>query len=246
MIQKSQDSVGFPCKNINRVGQNQGSTIRFLGNYKKKGEGLSSSARELTVEVFLIKIIVGLEDRNMGTTRPSSYRLNRFFDWLIRRAFQDLRIKEPTVARYVADLLARFARAENLYKIRDLQGRRLETVVEMLLEATMMAELGPDLEKEREIYKHTGDYILFMSGIFREYVEKNGFLGYYLQEGERAYQVVFDMDVKLQRPAYLFLELARRFEFYSGALHYMKKAFFKETGGDDPFLGFAGQLEILA
>ena len=98
----------------------------------------------------------------MGATRPSSSRLNRFFDWLIRRSFQDLRIKEPTVARYISDLLAEFARTENLYRIKNLQGRRLESMVEMLLEAKRFEELGSDLEKEREIYRHTGDYVLFI------------------------------------------------------------------------------------
>ena len=182
----------------------------------------------------------------MGATGPSPSRLHRFFEWLIRRSFQDLSIQEPTVAHYISDLLTGFARSENLYKIKSLHGKKLETVVELLLEAERMEELGSDLEKEREIYKHTGDYILFMSGIFREYVEKNAFLRYYLEEGERAYQTVFEMDLKLYRPAYVFLELARRFEFYSGAVHYMKKTFFKERGSDDPFLDFAGQLEIMA
>lgn len=181
----------------------------------------------------------------MDTPETSLSRLRRFFDWLVRRGFQDLGIREPTVAGYIADLLADFARTENLYKIRGLQGRRPETVVELLLEASKVAELGSDLQKEREIYKHTGDYVLFMSGVFREYVERNAFLGYYLQEGERAYQLVFDMDIRLHRPAHLFLELARRFEFYSGAVHYMKKTFFKERGSSDPFREFAGQLEIL-
>jgi hypothetical protein len=150
------------------------------------------------------------------------------------------------VAGYIADVLTDFAHAENLYKIRDLQGRRIETVVEMLLEATRRRELGSDLRKERDIYKHTGDYVLFMSGIFREYVEKSAFLGYYLQEGERAYHVVFDMDLQLHRPAYLFFELARRFEFYSGAVHYMRKTFFKDRGSNDPFLDLAGQIGVLA
>ncbi len=161
----------------------------------------------------------------------------------MRRSFQDLRIKEPTVARYISDLLAEFARTDNLYKIRDVQGKRLETAVELLLEARLTEEIGSDLQKEREIYKHTGDYILFMSGVFREYVQRKSILGIYLQEGERAYQAVFDRDIILYRPAYLFLELARRFEYYSGAVHYMKKTFFKEGGGEDPFVDFASQLE---
>jgi hypothetical protein len=181
----------------------------------------------------------------MITTESGSLRLNRFFDWLIRRSFQDLRIREPTVACYITGLLAEFARTENLYKIRNLQGKRLETVVGLLLEAERVGEIGADLEKEREIYKHTGDYVLFMSGVFREYVERNAFLGYYLQEGERAYQGVFNLSIRLHQPAYLFLELARRFEFYAGAVHYMKKAFFKETRTVDPFLDFAGQLRIM-
>jgi hypothetical protein len=50
----------------------------------------------------------------------------------------------------------------------------------------------------------------------------------------------------LETPAYLFLELARRFEFYAGAIHYMRKAFFKEGRSVDPFTDFIGQLEILA
>ena len=50
----------------------------------------------------------------------------------------------------------------------------------------------------------------------------------------------------LQTPAYLFHELARRFEFYAGAVHYMRKAFFKAGRSVDPFMDFIGQLEILA
>jgi hypothetical protein len=163
----------------------------------------------------------------------------------MRRSFQDLRIGEPAVAHYIADLLAEFARTENLYRIRDVQGRRLETVVELLLEAKRQEEAGSELEKEREIYRHTGDYILFMSGIFREYVERQAFLGFYLQEGGRAYHTVFELNLMLHEPASLFLELARQFEFYAGAVHYMKKAFFRERGSRDPFTDFAGQLEVL-
>jgi len=183
--------------------------------------------------------------RTMAATRSTPSRLNRFFDWLIRRSFQDLRIGEPAVAGYIADLLAEFARTDNLYKMRDLQGKRLETVVELLLEAKRREEVESELEREREIYQYTGDYILFMSGIFREYVERQAFLGFYLQEGERAYRTVFELNLMLDQPASLFLELARRFEFYSGAVYYMKKAFFRERVAQDPFVDFTGQLEVL-
>jgi hypothetical protein len=178
-------------------------------------------------------------------TKPVSSRLYRFFDWLIRRTFQDLGIREPTVAQYIAELLAEFARTDNLYRIDELQGERLETVVEMLLAAQNLEAEGPALVKEREIYKHTGDYILFMSGLFREYVEKNAFRGYYLREGQRVYGKVFDMDIMLHRPGFLFHELAKKFEFYSGAVHYMRKTFFVDRPSGSPFADFSRQLEIL-
>jgi hypothetical protein len=181
----------------------------------------------------------------MAMTLSTASRLNRFFEWLVRRSFQDLRLGEPAIAQYIASLLAEFARTDNLYKIKDAQGKRVETVVELLLEAKRQEEFGSEIEKEREIYQHTGDYILFMSGIFREYVERQAFLGYYLDQGGRAYETDFELNLMLHEPASLFLELARRFEFYSGAVHYMKKAFFRDRGSRDPFVDFAGQLEML-
>jgi len=35
--------------------------------------------------------------------------------------------------------------------------------------------------------RYVGDYALFMSGLFRPFVERGGYLGYYLDEGARAY-----------------------------------------------------------
>jgi hypothetical protein len=40
----------------------------------------------------------------------------------------------------------------------------------------------------------------------------------------------------------LYSELSRNFEFYVGALNYMKKALFREPGGGDPFLDFDYQV----
>jgi hypothetical protein len=84
-----------------------------------------------------------------------------------------LGIRNTEIADYIALLLANFARTENLYRIRDFRGRRLETGVEMLLEANL-SWYSEQWDREKEIRKHIGDYILFMVGIFREWVEKRG------------------------------------------------------------------------
>ena len=157
-------------------------------------------------------------------------KLYRFFQQAVRSSFYDLGITAPEITYYIAEVLTEFARTDSLYKIRDAQGEKLTTIVDMLLEASISY-------REREIKKHIGDYTLFMSGIFREYVERRGFLGFYLEEGRKAYFSVFDFN-----KSFLFWELAKDFELYSGALDYMRKTFFKGLKGKDPFSDFAYQI----
>ena len=177
-----------------------------------------------------------------GTSIP---RLLAFFNWLTRRSFWDLGIRDTEIADYIALLLANFARTENLYRIRDFRGRRLETGVEMLLEANL-SWYSEQWDREKEIRKHIGDYILLMVGIFREWVEKQSFLGLYLEEGRKAYQSVSQHHRAFYRPgSRLYSELSKDFEFYVGALNYMKKTFFRDHGGGDPFFDFDHQLRRL-
>lgn len=170
--------------------------------------------------------------------------LKRFFHWLTLRTFQDLQIQDREVADYVSDLLASFARTERLYGIRDAQGRPLEGVVEMLLEL----ERSPaGIREERDFFQEMGDYLLFMVGIFKEYVESHGFLEYYLTEGSRSYRRVWELEQGLLSPkTRLFERLWRYFEYNAGALHYMRKTFFRETPTGDPFDSWHRRVLLLA
>src|SRR6202011_4883634 len=124
------------------------------------------------------------------------------------------------------------------------QGRRLTSVVEMLASQTGAPQTRARVLGERELRKYVGDYTLFMSGLFRTFVERGGFLDYYMEEGKRSYQTVSELDVALYRPGFLmFEELSRSFENYSGALDYMRKCFFKPAPSQDPFAGFAEKIE---
>src|SRR5882672_998964 len=113
--------------------------------------------------------------------RRAFMELRRFFEQAIRASFDDLAISDDRVAGYLADLLTRFARTEQLYP----PGRsvpRLETVVDMLLDAqAVWREDSPYFEPEQElaIRRHIGDYTLFMMGIFRERVERLASTGHY-------------------------------------------------------------------
>ena len=182
---------------------------------------------------------------NVRKTAPQGYeKLRDFFQWLTLRTFQDLQSSDREVADYLSEMLARFARTDRLYRIRDAKGRVLESVVEMLLE---LEGFTSGIEKERDFCQHMGDYILFMSGLFREYVEGHGFLNYYMEEGPRAYRRVWEVEQGLFRPtSRLFERLWQRFEFNAGALHYMRKTFFHEPRDDDPFDAWRRRVLLLA
>src|SRR2546428_10383244 len=102
--------------------------------------------------------------------------LRRFFDQAIRTSFHDLAIGDDRVAGYLADLLTRFARTEQLYP----PGRavpQLETVVDMLIDAqAVLREDYPYFQPEPEmvIRRHIGAHTLFLLGAIPRRVKSLG------------------------------------------------------------------------
>lgn len=168
--------------------------------------------------------------------------LKAFFGKLVRISFFDLGIEnEANIATYLTDLLSDFARTERLYKIRDSEGRQIQTVVEMLIKDQAESQEKP--EWEREIRKHIGDFTLFISGIFRDYVRSGSYLNYYMDEGAKSYRFVsrFDLERGRGNPI-VFSKLSKNFEYYSGALDYMRRVYFKAEKAGDPLSIFATQI----
>jgi hypothetical protein len=168
--------------------------------------------------------------------------LRRFFDRAIRASFADLSLHDDPAAPYLADLLTRFARTENLFP-RGAAVPRLETVVDMLLEVQAAwrddtSTFGP--EREVNVRRQIGDYTLFMTGVFRERVERIASTGWYVSQGKRAYHFVFEHDRAAAREdASIFRRLAERFENYATALDYARRVYFTAQSGSPVFrLGF--------
>jgi hypothetical protein len=83
--------------------------------------------------------------------------LRHFFNGLVRRRFDaDVRLPDARLAAYVSGLLVDFTHVDNLYRIRDACGRRLEDIGEMLLESHPLLEAG-SFDREREVRRHVGD-----------------------------------------------------------------------------------------
>jgi len=155
--------------------------------------------------------------------------LRRFFDRAIRASFRDLALDGDPAVPYLADLLTRFARTDNLYP-RGLTLPRLESVVDMMLEiqSAWQAET-PDFRPEHEVSvrRHIGDYTLFMTGIFPERVERQAGTDFYIAQGKRAYHFVSEHARASSRDAPApYRRLAERFEHYVGALDYARRVHF--------------------
>jgi len=158
--------------------------------------------------------------------RSHSTQLHDFFLTMARKSFNELGVGDETVVGYVAGLLTEFARCDRLYPMRDVNGKAIDSVVEVQIETARSLRDQQSLEQARRLRKYLGDYTLFMSGLFRTHVERTGVLDYYFEEGQRSYWAVSELDLSLYRTGYfLYQELSKKFEYYSGALDYTRKAY---------------------
>jgi hypothetical protein len=168
--------------------------------------------------------------------------LPRFFERVTRQSFRDLALDDPPVVRYLTDLLTRFARSEALYAVHQATARRLATVTESLLAIERVWDLdAPTFDPGEEVVlrRHVGDYTLFMTGIFREHVERLAVIDYYEREGRRAYHFVSETTrARGQADAATFQRLSARFAEWAGALQYARKVYLGHAPWppDDPRL----------
>ncbi len=173
----------------------------------------------------------------MDRARPA---LLGFFLPLTRRICAELRVGDDAIAAYLAEVLAEFARTDRLYRLRAPGGARLDRVVEML-------GFGPPAPGPAGVlafHRYVGDFALFMSGLFRSFVERGGYLGYYLEEGARAYARASALAEGEPRAGrLLYRELSVRFEYYAGALDYLRKVRFPGLPGTDPVGAFLREMQ---
>lgn len=125
-----------------------------------------------------------------GCLRVSSHF---YFYVLVRNVLKRSRITERTVADYVAEVLAEFARAEQMRCIIPGQANVLDYFFEMLA-----ALQTADDRTSFQIRVYIGNHSLFLSGVFHERIrfraEKKGFpdLKYYEALGRSQYRAASD------------------------------------------------------
>lgn len=103
---------------------------------------------------------------------PERHPLRELFreagDWAFRHGrFPEARARDSRLRDYLSDdLLVRFLRVDQLYRLRDARGRPLADVAEMLLSGQGEG-ISPEL-RSLSVQRHIGDYTLFITGIFPE------------------------------------------------------------------------------
>ncbi len=109
----------------------------------------------------------------MTTPIREDHPLAVLFHRLCRKALlHEVALRDPEAAGYLGRLLTRFVHVDNLYRVRNAAGRRLDDVGEMLLESDPRTR-ATSFEREREVRRHLGDYTLFFLGLFPEHVARH-------------------------------------------------------------------------
>ena len=163
--------------------------------------------------------------------------LRAFFARLVLPVFAELGIADRAVSDYVIDLLARFARTDQLYRIRDARGQQIETIAEMLV------ELARQHEPER---RWSFDRALFSSGLFRAWVEWQGLGDYYCEQGRAAYAAAAEMaQLSYGEEARLLRALGEGFEHLAGALDYVRKVHMRPESHGGEYGAVLREIEAL-
>jgi hypothetical protein len=165
--------------------------------------------------------------------------IRRFFAGVTEYAFHSrLGVADPPLVDYIAELLVRFVRSDELYRVRSVRGRRLTQVADMLLEA--QHRQGP---ARQQVHRHIGDFTLFWTGVYPEVVEgmrhgKDALLDYQ-QQGKRAYWIASTIAVEDRAdaaPADILKRLSEHFDLCVYGLGEVRRQWEQRGDADAPLL----------
>jgi hypothetical protein len=101
---------------------------------------------------------------------PQEHPLRQLFGRAVSQAFRERRdLYSPEVASHISDeLLPDFVHVDRIYRLKNVRGRRLEELPEMIDLAR--EKEGP--ERSLEVNRYIGDFVLFMCSFFPALVRR--------------------------------------------------------------------------
>lgn len=161
-------------------------------------------------------------------------QLKNLFAGLLENTFySELGVADPHLVDYLTNLLLRFIRNEAIFKVRNLQGDRLEEVAGMLIEAEQSLD-----RPRREIHRHIGDFTLFWSGVYPESlkylksIDRRDFLINYREQGKRSYYIAstYEQD-PYEEEAPVLRKISDLYDLCTHGLQHVRKEWEHEYGG---------------
>jgi len=170
--------------------------------------------------------------------------IRRLFAGLTEHTFMTtLGMGDPPLIDYLSEMLARFIHMDSLYRLGNVQGKRLEEVAEMVFEAE---SFPPGGRTRREVFRHIGDFTLFWTGVYpealkrmRSVLSKDHFIDY-CEQGKRSYYIASTFeDEPYREEAPVLRRLSERFELCAYGLREVRREWERRDGRDalPQFLG---------
>ena len=169
---------------------------------------------------------------------PSRKPLTKFFAGITEQAFEaTLGVADPPLIDYLVELLTRFVRTDAVFAGRDLQGRRLSHLGDLLLEAE--SRVG---DARRSMHRHIGDFTLFWAGVYPEALNRPRKPGRaerfedYLQHGKRSYRIASQIpaeDENAESENEVLERLSREFELCAYGLGEVRREWERRDGGEE-------------
>jgi hypothetical protein len=135
------------------------------------------------------------------------------------------------VKEYLVGMLVRFLHTDGIFDIRNAEGRRVESITEMLAEGDVRTN-ADSFEREREVHQHIGDFLLFWSGVFPEFLQylkaptSRDVLVNVVEQGRFSYHVASTFEYPPhEREAETFKKLSENFVAYQFGLRLVRSSF---------------------
>jgi hypothetical protein len=174
----------------------------------------------------------------MWSPKPD-HPLRRMFAGLTEQTFINaLGVADPRLTDYLSEMLSRFIHVDAIYRLSGAQGKRLEEVAEMMIEAQSMP---PEGRTRREIYRHIGDFTLFWTGVYPEALKrlhsilsKDHFIDY-CSQGKRSYYIASTFEEPpYEEEAPVLRRLSAEFELCAYGLHEVRLQWERVRGKEFP------------
>lgn len=163
---------------------------------------------------------------------PHSPIRSFFSEALHRSLHRELGLPETQdVDAYIVEMMVKFMHWDSVFAVRDATGKPVETVAAMLMEGDVRVN-ADSFAREREVHRHIGDFLLFWSGMFPEFLKhlkRPGSPDMVLDVTEQArfsYHVVSTFEYPpYDGEAPMFRKLSADFEAYQEGLRRVRSGF---------------------